>query len=249
MKKSLFVLLSALVFCTGSTHATNFEPGDALTVFATSGLKLRMEPGLSSESVLVIPFGDEVLVMNTFDFSEDYADRINWMEGHWILVDYYGMQGYVFDGYLSNLPLPDHESELCGDCYHIVFPLDQYLDDHFPVETSMEPTNQSEVINQFVDELDSKILRKRSFAEGWFHLEVTMENVRMGEVLNLLRSMLVNKDMKTEFDRSLVFQTDGSGKVNAIQIKMYENPIRITSTKDGKVKLSSTAIHRSEDGC
>jgi len=249
MKKSLFMLTAIVCITISSVYATNFETGDILNVFATSGLKLRMEPSQNAEAILVIPFGDEVVVLNTFGFKEENADRIGWIDGHWVLVDYFGLQGYLFDGFLSSLPVPDHESELCGDCVNLVYPLDQYLDDHFSNEMSCEEQNQSELVNQFVHQLDSNILRKRSYSDKWFHLEVTMENVRINEVLNLLRSMIVDNRLKNEFENSLVFNTDRGGLVNAIQIKMYENPIRINRTQDGKVKLSTTVIHSTEDGC
>jgi len=249
MKKSLFMMIATFLFFVSSASATNFEPGDALKVFANSGLKLRMEPSQHAESVLVIPFGDEVIVLNTFDFPKENADRIGWIDGHWVLVDYFGLQGYVFDGFLSSLPIPDHESELCGDCSHLIYPFDQYLDDHFGIGVENEVLQQSELVNQFVHQLDSNILRKRSYADSWFHLEVTMENMRIGEVLNLLRSMIMDKRLKNEFENSLTFRTNAEGLVNSIQIKMYENPIRINRTQDGKVKLSTTVIHMSEDGC
>ena len=71
MKKSFLFLIICSFFLSGNLDATNFEPGDALTVFATSGLTLRMGPNQSAEAVIVIPFGDEVVVLNNFGFEQE----------------------------------------------------------------------------------------------------------------------------------------------------------------------------------
>ncbi len=248
MKKSFLFLFICSMFATTNSHATNFEPGDALTVFATSGLTLRMGPSQHAESVIVIPFGDEVVVLNNFGFAKEKSDRIGWMDGHWVLVDYFGLQGYLFDGFLSTLSVPDHESELCGDCAHIIYPIDQYFDDKYTITHSSEESTGSEIISQYMHVLDSTIVRKRSYTDGWFHVEFQMEDIRLCEVLNLMRSMIVNKNLRQDFENSLVFKTDREGHVYAVDIKLYDNPIRLHKTKDGKLKLSATVVHMTE-GC
>ena len=76
-----------------------------------------------------------------------------------------------------------------------------------------------------------------------------MEYIRIGEVLNLLRSMIIDKRLQSEFEENLIFRVDQDGFVNSIQINMYENPIRINRNKEGTIKISTTVIHPNEDGC
>ena len=261
MKKSLFIICIAFAifqfFVIAEAKATSdfpisekphFEAGVTATVFATSGLTLRMYPEKSAEALLVIPFGDNVTVIGNHVDSLILSDRIGWIEGRWILVDYYGLQGYVFDGYLASLPMPNHESELCNDCAHLIYPFDQYLDDHFEITNALPMKENSEVVTQFVQELDHNIIRKKSYTDSWFHLEVTMAKVRVGDVLNLFRSMITNNQLKDEFERSLIFNTNNQGDLMSVKINMYGNPIRINALPDGSVKINTTVIY-TEDGC
>ncbi len=247
MKKYLLII-PFILSIVALSFGTNYGPGDFLNVYAQSGLKMRMAPDINAESIIVIPYGDEVVVLNTFQFSEEKSDRIGWIDGHWILVEYFGLEGYIFDGFLSELPIPIHEGELCGDCDHLIYPFDQYLDDYFLLNATCTTESASELANHVIHELDSVMIRERSYASNWFHLEVTIQDIRIGEILNLFRSMIIDKQMRDEFEQNLIFHTGRDGKVNSILINMYTNPIKIDSIGQGIVRVSSTIIHTTAIG-
>lgn len=117
--KSLFVLvlISIVSVTVRGENTPPYAEGIRLNVYAGSGLKLRAFPNQNAEVLDIVRYGDQVEVINTFGFSVDKADRIDWLDGHWILVEYDGMAGYLFDAYLSVLSFPGSEEEICQDGY------------------------------------------------------------------------------------------------------------------------------------
>ena len=103
MKRIMFILLT-VASLTGSSFSNDFSADDTLNVFALSGLKLRSAPSVHSSVLEILQYGDQVKVVSTLDFEKKW--QIGWVKGHWIKVDFYGLEGFLFDGYLSPLPVP-----------------------------------------------------------------------------------------------------------------------------------------------
>ncbi|HLF62898.1 MAG TPA: SH3 domain-containing protein [Saprospiraceae bacterium] len=83
-------------------------------VISTTGLNLRESPGISSEVVDRIPFGaiisisdENILIddtLGTYEISVSDAEIITRdLIGHWIKVNYKGMNGYAFDAFLYEI--------------------------------------------------------------------------------------------------------------------------------------------------
>ena len=85
---SVIIILALLTSTLLAIHPapTPITPPNPETkhVFAFSGLKLRTEPGLQSEAITVIPFGESVEVIEKTTVFE----TIEWMSGHWVKVKY-----------------------------------------------------------------------------------------------------------------------------------------------------------------
>ena len=79
-----------------------FKVGETLTVFATSGLKLRATPASESFVLDIVDYGSEVKVLE-LDTS-NAAFSIEWATGNWVKVEFEGTEGYLFNGFMSNLP-------------------------------------------------------------------------------------------------------------------------------------------------
>lgn len=94
-----------------------YKKGDVLHVFAKSGLNMRASTGTSGKKLLKIPFGSDVTIVTdntptvSFSVTELKGYKIS---GVWVKVDYKGQKGYVFDGYLSSMPLPKTTTTLIG---------------------------------------------------------------------------------------------------------------------------------------
>lgn len=82
-------------------------------VFAPSGLKLRQSLQRRAKTS-VVPYGAEVEVLHATP--DSYF--IDWVRGNWVFVRYDTLEGYMFDGYLSDLALPEiDEPEDCEQGY------------------------------------------------------------------------------------------------------------------------------------
>ncbi len=115
--KSYLLILATLLFGTAS-----FSQFKTLNVFAPSGLSMREAPNTSSKKTKSIPYGSQVLVLEN---SKQFGDLLELQEfedfkikGYWKKVVFEQETGYVFDGYLSDLPV-------CGK--------DQYSTEFFTV--------------------------------------------------------------------------------------------------------------------
>ena len=81
----------------------SYKQGDTLFVLAQSGLRLRNEP--EGKTVLVsIPFGAPLVMRQaTWEGKEAVIDGL---KGRWAKAVFNGVEGFVFDGYLSVFPAP-----------------------------------------------------------------------------------------------------------------------------------------------
>lgn len=242
MKKMLIFLLPFALFTIQNTNAQNYAVGDGLVVAANSGLRLRMHPDKSAPTIKVLKYDDPVVVQSANNFDDTYADRIQWIDGYWIKVKSQGVSGWVFDGFLTSMPLPNHEDQLCIDCGSITIPLMEYFSDNFFSECSEEGITTGEDISQFTtlyeDGIETAIIK----GEGWYRADVTFYNHRISEVLNLIRAMLVGKRAETDFEESLVFHQDRYGYLEKIEIKYFDFPVNIEALPEGFIQLSTTII-------
>ncbi|MBK8503385.1 MAG: SH3 domain-containing protein [Saprospiraceae bacterium] len=172
----------AIIFCliSNSIRATSdtlpsYSEGTILNVYASRGMKLRAFPNKNAEVLDIVRYGDEVEVINTFSFSDDKADRIDWLDGHWILVEFDGIAGYLFDAYLSALPFPGSENEICQDGYSYVYTLGEYFDRNFMQQQVLDSST-----NRIVYLLDKGIRVKRLYEENVWTIDFKNIHYPMG---------------------------------------------------------------------
>ncbi|NUO02866.1 MAG: SH3 domain-containing protein [Saprospiraceae bacterium] len=129
-------LLVVLLIC--GTVSENFgqhwnviSPGDQLYVWAKSGLRLRKEGNPESPVMVTMPFGAQVIIIDT-----DGSDLIEAVRsitlsgktypgfdlpGGWYKIKFKSFEGYAFSGYLSKLPplqeVPDTSESGQGQRY------------------------------------------------------------------------------------------------------------------------------------
>ena len=104
--------------------ANRYSNGDTLHVLALSGLRLRDQPG--GQTVLAtLPYGATLMVQEAQP--DDRNETVENIAGHWVLVNWQGRKGYVFDGFLSVLPAPSEKtkslSEYCDQYFKKKGPL------------------------------------------------------------------------------------------------------------------------------
>ncbi len=120
--KGIMIILALIVpLC--CTCITSYQEGDLLYVWAASGLNMRKAPALQSEVIATLPFGAAAISrdnksVNEYQYhSQKLTDRGTTFDdkpfavvlrGNWVKVTYDGVEGFVFDAYLSSwAPLSD----------------------------------------------------------------------------------------------------------------------------------------------
>ena len=120
--KITLVVMGLMAPILGAAIVT-YQAGDELHVWAASGLNMRKAPALQSEVIAAIPFGAAVIsrsnkTINEYQYhSQQHTDRGTTFDdkpfavklrGNWVKVSYNGVEGFVFDAYLSSwAPLSD----------------------------------------------------------------------------------------------------------------------------------------------
>lgn len=104
-----FVLL---FFCWGNLSA------ETLRVFAREGLILRDKPAITGKRLAVIPFGIEVEITKV---EEATPLSVNGISGSYVKVEYRGRSGFIFNGFLSRMPLPPANISSVEEYFEKVF--------------------------------------------------------------------------------------------------------------------------------
>ena len=108
----LTLLLLCLDFQSVNANST-YVWGDTLHVWATSGLNMREGPGTDFPKMKKLEYGDKVQVIDNYLRSTPLSLTIIKksktsdsfvINGHWVRVIIDSQEGYVFDGYLSQMP-------------------------------------------------------------------------------------------------------------------------------------------------
>lgn len=178
--KRIFSLLTlfALLLSTFSAEATtpnHYMEGAQLRVTAKSGLKLREEPSLNARVFTTMDWGDEVVVLNTLNFER--SQTIELVEGNWVYVSFNGFKGFTFDGFLSDLPLPESDFdlfELIDLSYDVVDHSDTILSDS----------------EQRVRIYENGFELRNYFGEGGTFTELTLPQTRLSEAYMLCQNTI-----------------------------------------------------------
>lgn len=237
--KLTIIILSVITFPTNQIFGLNYEAGDSLNVYAKNGLNIRSKASVDGEKIELIPFGSKVRIIDTKDF--ELRDTFERVPGNWVEISYLGINGFVFDGYLSKLTIP----KLSQKTKYSISDLASYIKANYKKEfevSTHEPCNDSvgKECNhgQFITTYGKNIVH--SVAYSWesetndFHFRDT----RFSEIINLLLLFVdeenplfqtLNERKNTGFDhrREIKHQKEGI------------NFILIWDEKDCLIKLDS----------
>jgi len=255
MKKSIFILLLstlALSISHASTENPSTEPStepitvldyeqnQELFVVATSGLKLRSTPDFGARVLAIMDYGETVSIINDTVHWARY-DRVEWLDGHWIYVQYGDVMGYAFDGFLSTMPMPFFGYDVVN-CEDLPILLESYLSDM--TQDGYLGTDFSGSIETSVD--SGYVGIQRSFpgehelsytrSPDQTVVQVSLENVRIAEVYHILINLLDYCPEKKDLLEDLVYVENEQGHVVRMQSKGTDR-IRILQASDSTVIL------------
>lgn len=137
--KKLFsaFLLVAFLFPAAGFSITNYSIGDQLNVLASSGLVLRETANPKGTKIGTIVLGETVTVLkdNFRKVPHSVLEFKNFnIRGYWVKVRTAGgLEGYVFDGYLSHYKAPGTFTIADDSGLDTLSMIEQYLAVHSPV--------------------------------------------------------------------------------------------------------------------
>jgi 3D (Asp-Asp-Asp) domain-containing protein len=202
MNKVIVFFLVANYFL-NSLNATNYNIGDTLHVFTMSGLKLRESANTTSKSITTLPLGTKVIVLNTFQFEK--KQTVEDISGNWILVSFNNLEGYVFDGFLSQLPVPKKREKAVYDVddrhyFSLDVALRHYIQTEFtPIQDSIEIYNgrDGEGLGfSKIQKLNFNALKVYESGWEWSGTKLIFDNIRLAEVKNLVFLLAENIELK-----------------------------------------------------
>jgi len=126
----------------------NYKTGDQLFVWAKSGLNMREGPSTDFSKIKKLNYGEKVEVVDknpktkSLDLtilkkSKKHNQFI--LMGHWIKVKIGNTEGYVFDGYLSRLPVMKMKETKDNKPYFEDF--HEYASREFGIDSTALPTD------------------------------------------------------------------------------------------------------------
>lgn len=233
--RQFIILAIALCLTFTGLFATHPTEGQVLSVIAPSGLCLRAAPGKDSKLLDILEMGDQVRVINSSEITTQ-KDKIEWTTGSWILVDYNGVEGYVFDGYLTTLPIPtdNYEKSYSLD---LIDAFEAWVDINKRLAMEPDTVRKEDGTAKVTYTFESGETMVTKNHENFYKVDVYLNDIRIMDAYNLLQSMLVHNSDREVFSNSTIFieeHDDNLGRIkintdNAIVIdKMPGNQIKIT---------------------
>lgn len=240
IKKSIAMMLMLLFYVQmWGTNQPQFTEGAQLYVMANSGLTMRAEPSLKSESLGIIGFGSNVTVLTQPD-SVDTYEKIEWVEGNWIHVEHDGVEGYMFDGYLSDLPLPSYDFEKCQLDMDLIYPLESWSEINLGLDHS--DTLSAGALERVTDIFENGDKLIKTTRNDEYKIELFLTDIRIMDAYHLLLSMLDGKSAIGTFKDQSTFIEDREGDMYKIVVDL-DNPVRIRKLKTGEVKITINTLN------
>jgi len=183
-KKYIFtflVLVTSLSMCKG-----NYAVKDTMNVLSINGLNIRQEASLTCSIIGNLKYGNEVIVVNTYNFKK--TDTIDNRMGNWIQISFNDLEGFVFDGYLSGLPVP----ELDIDRRHPYERLNEYIRENFtPIQEPIRITEPyidvdgKDANSSVVTKMSNNLTRKETYWYEEWEDKLYFEKIRFSELISL----------------------------------------------------------------
>lgn len=206
-------------------------------VVAGSGLKLRVSPDMESSMLVVIPKGKKVNIIESAEMT-GLINRIDWLDGAWVKVEYRGIKGYVFDGFISSLALPDGPEEMTGGSFDLAFPLENYALNHFMIYAPCDTLGRGDTFTKILYLNEEGETMETTEDEFYFETSLNLKNISMAEAFNLICNMTNSKSERKFLVDNSLFIEGNDAKVKEIRIKGGANVV-IKKIGDGFINIKA----------
>jgi len=210
-------------------------------VYAQSGLNLRSAPETNGQVIKVIPFGDKVEILELTDKQQ----QIEWIDGLWVKVRHGEQEGYLFEGFLSSLPLPSViDGTTTRDDLDLTYPLINWADLNFDQVQSAD-TLEADKSYTLTRYLEKGNWYSQTDSEYRYRLNVLLKDTKLTEVHNLLKSMLQTKPERITYMNKSTYISNVEGQIEKIRVELKQ-PVQLTSV-GGDVLITVTSYHEACD--
>lgn len=244
MKSFLILVFTITIFSFGQLPAIAAVEHDSIDIRLTSsetayvhslnGLKMRYEPSFRSHVYTVLDYGTTVIPL--VQPGSDSEFKVGYTSGKWIKVLANGREGYVFDGFISGLPIP----EVLPHTSLLTEVLEKYA------LTSFQQLSTDTVMA--TSELDDRFYAKYryQFTDGinlthhinWQSESVVLEipKIRIMDAYLLVEELITVSDHKDTYGKDLIFKERFNGEIYEISDRLKEDII-IKKQNNGSVTI------------
>lgn len=237
-RKTIFLVPTLIISlgCITSISAINrYFIGDTLYVWADGGLVIRDAPGIKSNRIGEIAYGEQLVVQEGkyYRYEEEELTIIKKsqddkghvflpvkIQGKWVKIKYKNIEGFVFDGYLSVMPAPGLINNEYPELY-------EYIQKHF-VLLSESKRSEDEYI--FTNHEYTGGISMYGFASKSGYSRLVLPQFSLEEVLLLLKNSNAINNVSICLTEELTNKEERFRILNFDHITGGEGSTRITVT-------------------
>jgi len=235
----LIGLFSTQMMAHNLSNNNNPTPS-AKYVYAYSGLKLRAQPANDGQVLKVIPYGEKVTIIEE---SENSA-TIEWLSGKWVKVQHDGTEGFLFEGFISELPIPQYTFEMTQNDLDLTYPILAWTEHHYD-ETRSPDTIQHKTLDKITQHLEGGIRLTRKDTPHDFKVILELPTTTIGDAYNLIKAMLLTQPERITFENKSIFIDNLEGEIHRIKVNV-DYPVELRQLENGNTRIIVTAYHQ---GC
>lgn len=207
---ALFLLVAS--YCPAKASRI-LNSGDKLNVWLLDGIQVKESPAEKSKTLATLTYGSSVTVIKerthkkelTVDFKSDAFKAPYKLKGKWIKVNFNGKAGYVFDGYLSGMPVLHKDKQ--GNFEQE----EDYLKRNYGVLKIEKSVPKKDTEKKITYYKNGNVLHQSS-ADGCFDVELDFKNITLNEALLFQKAAYSNADAAQNF--KIASQKDHTIKIS-----------------------------------
>ena len=234
--KRIIMLFAAIAIISGTLFANPSDTtqsesdygfgryeGTTLIVHALNGLKLRLEPTVHAQVITVLDYGEVMTYLGDTPAATSF--NVGYTTGKWVHVDVNGIDGYVFDGFTSSLPIP----EVLPHTSYLTSVLEQYAHGNFNLLQTDTIARSSEMDDRFHVKyrytFDENV--RLNYDAYWQSESIKLEipNIRIMDAYHLVKALLTISDLKDTYGNGLIFKMNDQGAIYEISDRLKEDII------------------------
>ena len=197
--KNIILILLSIINITPLNAAENYKYGDRLFVASPKGLNLRAEPFSNSKILVELEYNSQITIIDKLPFTKSFTYSVTnfssgtlKIKGFWVKVSFNNLEGYVFDGNLTNYK---YDAKGINEDYAKIFGMPK-VDS---IVTYSEPVDGIKYEKITTKKIYPKVLEEVViFFDGCYDVQQTFKNITFNEAYWLINIDMQNADAANE---------------------------------------------------